>query len=271
MNDYASIAAHAAQTAGQFIQASADNLATLKVEQKSLHDYVSEVDRGAEKIIFEIISSAFPQHGFVGEEFGDSAIQSDYRWIVDPLDGTTNFLRGIPHYAVSIALTYQGEIIHGTVLDPVKQELFSATKGFGATLNSTKIRVSSAPSVTGGLYATGIPFNGRSLDNLLSFTDCMSALLHQHTSGIRRLGSAALDLAYVAAGRYEGYWEANLRQWDIAAGAILVSEAGGSVADLFGNGDFLENGHILAACPGAYSGLLDICSASYRLWCDESH
>lgn len=269
MNEYASIAASAAQTAGQFIQASAADIDKLKIEQKSLHDYVSDVDRHSEKIIFDALSGVFPHHGFVGEEFGASGTSSDYQWIVDPLDGTTNFLRGIPHYAVSIALKYKDEVIHGTVFDPVKQELFSASKGHGASLNSNKIAVSQASSMKGGLYATGIPFNGLSLDNLASFSDCLSAVLEKQTAGIRRLGSAALDLAYVAAGRYEGYWEANLNQWDIAAGVLLVEEAGGMAVDLFGGNDLLKSGHILAACPGAYQNLLQTSRAAYASWSEE--
>lgn len=266
MNKYASIASKAAYAAGEFIQASAGDIATLNIEQKSLHDYVSEVDRGSEKIIYELISSEFPEHGFVGEEYGASAVKSDFQWIVDPLDGTTNFLRGIPHYAVSIALVHKGEVVHGTVFDPAKREMFSASKGAGTRLNSSPVSVSQAVSMSGGVYATGVPFNGLTLANLECFTDCMLGVLSQQTAGIRRLGSAALDLAYVAAGRYEGYWEANLKSWDIAAGALLVQEAGGLVTDLLGTNKFLDNGHILAACPGAFDPLLAISQKSYVGW-----
>ena len=266
MNKHASIAAIAARTAGDFVKSRAADISNLKIEQKSLNDYVSEVDRESEKIIYEVIASEFPQHSIVGEEFGLSASLSEYQWVVDPLDGTTNFLRGIAHYAISIALKHDGKIIHGTVFDPIKDELFSASRGLGASLNGSPITVSERSSMSGGLYATGVPFNGRTLNNLSCFTDCLTAVVQQQTSGVRRLGSAALDLAYVAAGRYEGYWEANLKLWDIAAGVLLVEEAGGMVADLFGGDQFLDNGHVVAACPGAYQSLLDITTNAYSAW-----
>jgi len=267
MNMYASIAESAARVAGDYIQSRAADISDLLIEQKSLNDYVSEVDRQSEQMIFDIIRAEFPEHCFLGEEFGSSGIsQADYQWIVDPLDGTTNFLRGIPHYAVSIALQFKGEIIQASVYDPSKNDMFSATKGHGASLNGRSIKVSAATTIKGGLYATGIPFNGLSLENLGCFTDCVEEVLNRQTAGIRRLGSAALDLAYVAAGRYDGYWEANLQPWDIAAGLLLVKEAGGVIRDLSGAEGYLQNGHILAACPGAFDDLLEISVKAYSQW-----
>jgi len=261
------IAVNAAKRAGFHIKRSVKNIHLLNIEQKSLHDYVSEVDQRSEQMIREIILESFPDHDFLGEEFGSRRnSRSPYQWIVDPLDGTTNFLRGIPHYSISIALSLDGQIILGIVYDPAKDELFSAQDGQGAHCNSKPITVSDRASMQGGLFATGVPFNGQTLANLECFQSCLQQILLQETAGIRRLGSAALDLAYVAAGRYEGYWEANLNQWDIAAGALLVQEAGGVVSDLSGGADMLSNGNILAACPGSFESMLQISSIAYKDW-----
>lgn len=263
MNQILDIAKQAARKGGDIIKEGASNLGALSIEQKSPHDYVSEIDRQSERAIKEHILSIFPEHQVLGEEYGVQGQISDVQWIIDPLDGTTNFLRGIPHYAVSIGVLMNGKLSHAVVFDPSKNELFSATKGSGAFLNDHPIEVSGIASIRGGIYATGVPFSGDNLAHIGCFTNTMIGILNTQTSGIRRLGSAALDLAYVAAGRYDGYWEANLQVWDIAGGALLVTEAGGVVSGLQGDDQYLNTGHILAATPGAYSELLNITSENY--------
>jgi len=258
------VAEQAARAAGALIQQSVHSISTLSIQQKSLHDYVSEVDRGAEKIIVETILSAFPEHQILGEEYGHQGGHSQqYCWIIDPLDGTTNFLRSIPHYAVSIAVLKDDELIHGVVYDVAKGEFFCATRGGGAFLNTKAIGVSHRNYIEGSLLATGVPYSGENLAQIDPFTQTMVGLLGLQTSGIRRLGAAALDLAYVAAGRYDGFWEANLMAWDIAAGVLLVQEAGGLVAALDGGETFMQNGNILAATPGVFSDMLKVTSVNY--------
>lgn len=255
----------AAQSAGLFIQQSTKDLTCLNVEQKSLHDYVSEVDRGAEKIIVDLIVESFPEHQILGEEYGSQGgVSAEWQWVIDPLDGTTNFLRSIPHYAVSIAVLKNSEIEYAVVYDPAKDDLFVARRGQGAYLNDLPLKVSAASSIKGSLLATGVPFSGNNLNRIDAFTDTMSGLLACQTSGIRRLGAAALDLAYVAAGRYDGFWESNLKVWDIAAGVLLVQEAGGVVSDLAGASEYLKSGNVLAASPNVHPEMLIVCQKCYR-------
>lgn len=263
MKSILEVAKRAARLGGDVINAGAHNLGSLNVEQKTLHDYVSEVDRASEKAVCQAILEAFPGHQVLGEEYGEVGGDSTVQWVVDPLDGTTNFLRGIPHYAVSIGVLINNELEHAVVYDPAKNEMFCASRGKGASLNGAAIHVSSINSVRGGLFATGVPFSGDNLAKVDCFTNTMIDLLREHTSGIRRLGSAALDLAYVAAGRYDGYWEANLKIWDIAGGALLVREAGGVVSDLQGENNYLSSGHIVAAPPGAHQGMVKISARNY--------
>jgi len=260
------VATMAARRAGEFIRAASRDLSSLRVEQKSLHDYVSQVDRGAEQRIVSTIQSHFPEHAILGEEFGrQGPNNADFCWVIDPLDGTTNFLRGVPHFAVSIGVLHGASIECGVVFDPVKDELFCAVKGEGATLNDGKIQVSERASITGALLSTGVPFSGENLSRLDSFTNTMSGLLQCQTSGLRRLGAAALDLAYVAAGRYDGFWEASLNRWDIAAGILLVTESGGKVSSLDGGDDYLESGNILAATPAVHTDMLSVTQVNYAL------
>lgn len=264
MDNLLSVAIQAATDAGTYIARSASEIGQLNIIEKSLHDYVSEVDRNAEKIIRSHILKEFPSHTILGEEYGSGGgSDTDYKWIVDPLDGTTNFLRSIPHYAVSIGIAYNNELTIGVVYDPAKDDLFYAQKGKGAFLNKTKILVSQKPSIQGALLATGVPFNGKNLEEISSFTSTMEGLLAFHTSGIRRLGAAALDLAYIACGRYDGFWEANLQPWDIAAGALLVTEAGGIVSDLNGGDEYLTSGNILAANQCVHKPMLSITNKYY--------
>lgn len=258
------LAKQSALDAGEFIQEGASRRSTLNVEEKGMHDYVSEIDRGAEEIVRRHIRSHFPDHNILGEEFGTSKDSgSDYQWIIDPLDGTTNFVRGIPHYAVSIAVQYRSKIVVGVVYDPVKRELFSALKGEGSQLNDVPIQASGIPHIRGALLATGVPFSGEQLRDISKFTETMVSLLNEQTSGIRRLGAAALDLAYVAAGRYDGFWEASLKPWDIAAGTLLVREAGGIVTNFDGENDCLSCGNIVAAASGAHSAMLRSVQKAY--------
>ena len=260
-----SIAIQAAKEAGKMMLECSGDLANLTIEEKSLHDYVSEVDRESESIITKHIINKFPNHTVIGEEFGSTGNQlAEYKWIVDPLDGTTNYLRGIPHYAVSIAVLRNNVIEHAVVFDPSKNELFTASIGEGAYLNGKPLKVSGRSSTKGALLSTGIPFSGKNLDEINSFTKTMESLLEKQTSGIRRFGAAALDLAYVAAGRYDGFWDANLKPWDIAAGVLLVEEAGGVVYDFSAELNFLESGDIIAATPNLISDLLDFTNEHYQ-------
>lgn len=258
------LAIKAALAAGTFIDEASSDISALNIEQKKRHDYVSEVDRKAERIVVEHIKNVFPDHQIQGEEYGVQGDQaSEYCWIIDPLDGTTNFLRSIAHYAVSISVLKNGRPEHGVIYDPAKKELFTASYGQGAFLNGNKISVSGLTGLKSGLLATGVPFNDDPLNPIEAFAGSMVGLLHEQTSGIRRLGAAALDLAYVAAGRYDGFWEANLKVWDIAAGVLIVTEAGGVVTDLHGGDDYLMSGHVLAAPSGVHVDMLNIIKAHY--------
>lgn len=268
MTSILEVAKLAARQGGDLINAGAKDLSSLKVEQKTLFDFVSEVDRASERAISDVIRQAYPTHHILGEEYGavrsgTGGAQSKIEWVIDPLDGTTNFLRSIPHYAVSIGVLIDGILEHAVILDPVKDEMFCASKGLGATLDGSEIKVSPMASLEGGLYATGVPFSGENFAKIDCFTSTMVDILQSHTSGIRRLGSAALDLAYVAAGRYDGYWEANLKIWDIAAGALIVKEAGGAVSDFQGHDEYLLSGNIIAAPVGVQQNLVSICAQNY--------
>ena len=241
------MAVRAARAAGTVISRATDHVADLTIESKQRNDFVSEVDRQAEHAIIDILKRAYPDHQFLGEESGDSGrADSAYRWIIDPLDGTTNFLHGLPHYSVSIALEYQGRIELGVIYNPSNQELYTAERGGGAFLNNRRIRVAGQRSLEGALLGTGFPF--RLEQDLDAYLKTFRAL-HGPLAGIRRAGSAALDLAYVAAGRLDGYWEFGLRPWDIAAGVLLVREAGGVVVDPAGKEEFMTNGNLIAANP----------------------
>lgn len=258
MEPMLNIALRAARKAGELIERSLEHLDLINVESKGLNDFVSEVDRQAEQEVIYHLKKAFPEHSFLGEESGLTGnTDSDYRWIIDPLDGTTNFLHGIPHFSVSVACAYKGQLMHGVVLDPVKREEFTASKGKGATLNGRRMRVSARRSLDGALIGTGIPFSGFALDNIEPYINCLRDIASQ-TAGIRRPGSAALDLAYVAAGRFDGFWEMNLKEWDIAAGILLIREAGGMISDFKGGSAYLESGNLVCASPKVFKPLLQI-------------
>jgi myo-inositol-1(or 4)-monophosphatase len=246
MQPMLNIAVRAARSAGDHIIRKMNKLPDLKIEQKGLNDYVTEVDRQAEEKVIETLLSSFPNHGILAEESGEIEGSEDFRWIIDPLDGTTNYLHGFPHFAVSIACQHKGRLEHGVIYDPIKQELFTASRGDGATLNNKRIRVTKIKSTHGALLGTGFPFKQHGqLDEFISiFSEFFST-----ASDIRRAGSAALDLAYVAAGRLDGFWESGLNAWDIAAGALIVREAGGITIDYTGGENYLDLGQVISGNP----------------------
>jgi myo-inositol-1(or 4)-monophosphatase len=258
MQPMLNIALRAARSAAEQIFRSIERLDVISVDEKDAKDYVTEVDRIAEQTIITALRKAYPNHGFLGEEGGlipGSGDGADYLWIIDPLDGTTNFVRGIPHFAVSIACKYRGRLEHAVVLDPVRQEEFTASRGRGAALNGRRLRVSNRKSLEGALLGTGFPFRDSQLDNLDNYLGMFRSLTGE-TAGIRRAGSAALDLAYVAAGRFDAFWEFGLSEWDMAAGALLVQEAGGLISDFTGGHEFLEKGHVVAGNTKCFKAVL---------------
>ncbi|MEQ1620097.1 MAG: inositol monophosphatase family protein [Methylococcales bacterium] len=238
-------AVRAARSAGDLILRSAENASHLKIDQKGRNDFASEVDRMAEREIMNIIKLAYPDHGILAEESGVHA-GNDFVWVIDPLDGTTNFLHGFPQYAVSIALKHKNRIEVGVIYDPLRDELFTAKRGGGAMLNSRRLRVTNNTSMTGALIGTGFPFKNQ--QHLDAYVEMFKAVTID-SAGIRRAGSAALDLAYLAAGRLDGFWEIGLMEWDMAAGVLMVKEAGGVITDFSFNDQYLESGNIIAASP----------------------
>jgi myo-inositol-1(or 4)-monophosphatase len=253
------VASQAARKASEVILRGWRDIDILRVEEKSPNDFVTAVDRSVEKILIEEISRRFPTHRFVGEELGEHGPEdAEAVWYIDPLDGTTNFIRGIGHFAISLGCQINGRMEHALVYDPIKDEEFSASRGQSARLNGRRIRVADRKSLEGSLLATGIPFSGATAEHMHSYLAATEELLTHSTSGIRRLGAAALDLAYVAAGRYDGFYEINLKPWDIAAGSLIVREAGGLVTDLAGNSDYLNTGHIICASPKVFREMLPI-------------
>ena len=246
MHPMLNIAVKAARRAGAIINRASQDIGTLTIKSKNFNDFVSEVDVAAERAIIDTLKDAYPSHGFLGEESGSTSHQSDFIWIIDPLDGTTNFLHSFPQYCVSIALQHKGEITQAVIYEPNRNDLYTATKGRGAFLNDKRIRVSKCDKLQEALIGTGFPFRDfKYLDDYLHMFKSMI----QKTTGIRRAGSAALDLAYVASGALDGFWEIGLSPWDIAAGGLLVQEAGGIVTDLSGLSGWLESGNILVASP----------------------
>jgi myo-inositol-1(or 4)-monophosphatase len=255
MHPMLTIAVRAARKAGSIInRAALDSGGGLQVRAKQANDFVTEVDRAAEAAIIEVIRRSYPEHAILGEESGALPSENqEYRWIIDPLDGTTNFIHGFPQYCVSIAVEQRGALAHGVVYDPGRNELFTASKGRGAFLNDRRIRVSKCLKLADALVGTGFPFKemGRVELYLRQLRNLMEG-----SSGVRRAGAAALDLAYVACGRLDAFWELGLSSWDMAAGALLIQEAGGLVGDLGGEQDFLEKGEVCAASPKIFPALL---------------
>lgn len=248
-------AVKAARRAGTIITRASQDVGALKIRSKTYNDFVSEVDHAAEAAIIEVLKDAYPDHGFLGEESGDTNPDAENIWIIDPLDGTTNFLHNFPQYCVSIALMQRGQLTQAVVYDPNRNDLFTATKGRGAFLNDKRIRVTNRVKLQDSLVGTGFPF--RDFSHLDSYMPMLRDMIKK-ASAIRRPGSAALDLAYVAAGYLDGFWEIGLSKWDIAAGALLVQEAGGIVADFEGNESWLDTGNIVAANPKVFAQMLQV-------------
>jgi len=253
MQPLLNIAIRAARRAGDLIVRSLPRLDSIQVSSKGRNDFVSEVDRAAEAEIIGTIRRAHPDHAFLAEESGRSG-DSENVWIIDPLDGTTNFLHGFPTFAVSIALEQRGRMAHGVIYDPMRQELFTASRGEGAQVDGKRIRVSKQPGLEGALIGTGFPFRANT-EWLDTYLQMMKALM-TGTAGLRRPGAASLDLAYVAAGRLDGFWEMGLSTWDTAAGALLIREAGGQVGTLAGD-EYRQGANIVAGNPKVFAALVE--------------
>ena len=252
MHPLLNIAVRAARSAGDVIVRHLDRVDLLKVEDKGWHDLVSEVDRRAEARIIDVIRGVYPDHAILAEESGHHP-GSEFEWVVDPLDGTRNYLHGLPHFAVSIAVRRRGTVEQGVVFDPVRQELFAASRGAGASVDNRRIRVTARAGLRGAIVATGLPARRAStLDAHLAEVRALSL----ENANLRRSGSAALDLAYVAAGRLDGFWAWGLEPWDIAAGILLVREAGGIVTGRLGADDAMSTGDVVAASPKVLRSML---------------
>lgn len=236
------IAVSAARAGGNFIAKHLDRADQLQIDKKGRNDFVTQVDRGAESLIVQTIHKAYPDHAILAEEGGAQG-KNEVTWIIDPLDGTTNFLHKLPHFAVSIGVSVKGRLEHGVVYAPCTQDLYVASRGAGAQLNNRRLRVSQCKELDQALVGTGVPIHVNNLDEYLPQLKNIVG----KTAGVRRAGAASLDLAYVAAGRLDAFWELNLKPWDIAAGIVLVQEAGGIITELYGeNNDVMQTGHILA-------------------------
>lgn len=257
MHPALNIAIKAARRAGQIINRASNDLDLLTVTAKQPNDFVTEVDKKAEAVIIETLQEAYPGYGILAEESGTTAGRGDaeYQWIIDPLDGTTNFIHGLPQYAISIALSKGNSLEQAVVFDPNRNELFTASKGAGAFLNERRIRVSRRTKLQESLIGTGFPY--RMFDHIDTYLAIFKEIA-QKTAGQRRPGAASLDLAYVACGRYDGFWEFGLSPWDMAAGALLISEAGGLVSDMRGEANYLETGNLIAGTPKVFAPLLKV-------------
>lgn len=240
------IAVQAARAAGNLIMRAADRLDTVKVSEKAPNDYVTEIDQLVEREIINIIRKAHPSHSILGEE-GGRISGNDNLWIIDPIDGTRNFIHGFPHFAVSIGFSHKDKIEHGVIYDPVRQELFTASRGKGAQLNDRRIRVSKHTHLKECLLGTGFPYRHSTLAQD-AYLKCLQALIPL-SGDVRRAGAATLDLAYVASGRLDGFWEFGLKPWDLAAGTLMIKEAGGIVCDFEGAENFMQSGNVIAGNP----------------------
>ena len=252
MHPMLNTAIKAARAAGKVISQGSQNLDRLTVTSKRENDFVSEIDLKAEKAIITILLDAYPSHAILAEESG-AAGESEYQWVIDPLDGTTNFLHGFPQYAVSIALLHKGQLSQAVIYDPVRNDLYTASRGRGAFLNDRRIRVGKRDKLQDALIGTGFPY--RDFTHLEAYTGMFRDLVRK-SSGLRRPGSAALDLAWLAAGRTDGFFEIGLNPWDIAAGCLLVIEAGGLVSDFAGEENYLDSGNVVAGSPKIFVQLL---------------
>ena len=253
MHPMLNIAVRAARKAGSIINRAA-LAGGLNVRSKRAKDYVTQVDQAAEQAIIDIVKNAYPDHGFLAEESGAADSHAEYIWIIDPIDGTTNFIHGFPQYCTSIGIQHRGAMAHAVIYDPVANELFTASKGRGAFLNDRRIRVTTLTKLGEALVGTGFPF--KEVTRLDLYMRQLGTMM-KTCSGVRRAGAAALDLAYVACGRLDAFWELGLSPWDMAAGALLIQEAGGLVGDLKGDQTYLQTGDIAAATPKIFPALLE--------------
>lgn len=253
MHALVNVAIQAARKGGDSLLRSQRRLHELNIESKGRNDFVSEADRIAEAKIIEEIHKNYPDHAILAEESGKHG-NSDITWIIDPLDGTNNFIHSFPVYCVSIGIMEQGRMSHGVIYDPMRQEIFTATKGDGAQVDGRRIRVSGRRLLKDALIGTGFPYRSGQEDGLDTYMSMLKRVL-ENTAGIRRAGSAALDLAYVAAGRLDGFWEFGLKPWDVAAGALIVREAGGIVSGVDGSEDYMDSGHIMCGSPKIYTAM----------------
>ena len=262
------VAIKAARAAGAIINRASMDLDILKINSKSPNDFVTEVDHAAEGVIIETLLGAYPDHGILAEESGRThgAKHSEYVWIIDPLDGTTNFIHGLPIYCVSIALAHRGVVQQAVVYDPTRNDLFYATKGRGAFLNDRRLRVSKRTELKQALISTGFPF--RRGDNFKRYVKMFEEVM-QHCAGLRRPGAAALDLCYVAAGYYDAFFETGLQPWDVAAGSLIVTEAGGLVGNFTGEADYLHQREVVAGTPRIYAPLVTMLAPYTRVIKEE--
>ena len=270
MEPMLNIALRAARRAGRIILHAMDRVDTLTIREKGRNDLVSEIDLEAEDAIIDTILKAYPDHAVLGEERGSSgpsdagpaadAGETPFTWIIDPLDGTTNFLHGIPHFCTSIAVTKGAALLHGVVVDPVRNEEFTASRGGGARLNGRRIRVADRDRIDDSIIATGLPFASVA-GHVDAYSDIIKAFMG-HCRTLRRQGSAALDLAYLAAGRIDGFFEPGLKPWDVAAGAVIIREAGGFIGDAAGGERFLDSGNVVAANPKVFRAMLRVIRAA---------
>jgi myo-inositol-1(or 4)-monophosphatase len=253
MNPMVNIAVRAAREAGRVIYRSFNRVDRLTIVDKGKNDFVTEVDRNAEAAIIAVLREKYPHHAILAEESGAQA-GNEYQWVIDPLDGTTNFLHGIPQFAVSIALKVKGRLEIGVVYNPLSEEMFTASRGEGALLNDRKIRVGNRRDLEGALLGTGLPY--RDFRYMNHYMGMLGELMQNNTAGVRRPGAASLDFAYVACGRFDGFWELGLSEWDFAAGALLVREAGGLVTDIAGGERFLSTGNVIAGGMKVHKAML---------------
>lgn len=260
MHPMINTAVKAARRGAAVINRASFDLDRIKVTEKGHNDFVTEVDKAAEEAIIEVLTNAYPDHAILAEESGPSTNLHDENenvWIIDPLDGTTNFVHGFPQYCVSIALQHRGQITQAVIYDPTRNDLFTATKGVGAFLNEKRLRVTRRDKVADALIGTGFPFRGtEDIDQYMK----MFKLMTESCAGLRRPGSAALDLAYVAAGRLDGFFEKGLKPWDIAAGSLLITEAGGIVSNFKGDSDYLYKGDVIAGTPKVFGQMINLLS-----------
>jgi myo-inositol-1(or 4)-monophosphatase len=255
MHPMLNIAVKAARRAGSIINRAALEGGALEVKAKNKNDFVTQVDKAAEQAIIGVIRAAYPEHSILAEESGDTpGALTEYLWVIDPLDGTTNYIHGFPQYCVSIALEHRGTLTQAVVYDPGKNELFTASRGRGAFMDDRRMRVSKCTQLKDALVGTGFPF--KEVQRIDLYMRQLQTIMTS-SAGVRRAGAAALDLAYVAAGRLDAFWEMGLSRWDMAAGALLIQEAGGLAGDLQGEPGFLDRGEIAAGTPKVFAQLLE--------------